>query len=318
MTSLHIMSWLYIVLGSCLLYLGGEILIRSALKLASLLRLSSLTIGLTVVALGTSAPELAATLVAAFKEMDTIAFSNIVGSNIANLSLVLGFSAIITPLKPTFHFLVKEIPFMIFIGLVLFFVAIDGHITRSESLVLLLLLVIFFLIFLKHNALFPISSELEKRSIRNWKKTIYYILAAGIGVLLLSLGADLLIKGAVNLARKFGISERIIGLTLVAGGTSLPELASSLVAAYRKAEQIILGNLIGSNIMNILVVLACTSLIKPLSFLKENVFFDLLTMIILSIFTWVLLLGNSKFGRIKGLILLTLYIIYIFFLYAKF
>ncbi len=311
------MSWLYIILGSCFLYIGGEFLVKSALKLALILRLSPLVIGLTVVALGTSAPELAATIIAAFKDMDTIAFNNIIGSNIANLSLVLGISAIATPLRPTFRFLLQEVPFMIFVGCVLFIMSFNGHINRIEAFILVSLLVVFLSIFLKKDT-FLVLSSLEEEPTKDFKKIIFYIFTIGIGIVLLSLGADILIKGAVNLARKFGISERIIGLTIVAGGTSLPELASSLVAAYRRSGQIILGNLIGSNIMNILVVLGCTSLIKPLSFSRKNIIFDLSIMIILFIVSWGLLFIGPKFRKIKGSILIGFYLLYIVFLYAKF
>ncbi len=310
------MAWLYILLGSLLLYLGGEILIRSASKLALALRWSSLLIGLTVVALGTSAPELAATLIAAFKGMEAVALGNIVGSNIANVSLVLGSAALIIPLKPTSRFVRQELPFMIFTGMILFPMLIDGDLSREEALLLLLFLFIFLFVLFKRDTLPSISPEFVPRG-KKKKGILVYILGIALGVGFLSFGADVLIDGAVILARKFGLSQRIIGLTLVALGTSLPELASTLVAAYRGAGQIILGNLIGSNIMNILVVLACTSLIRPLSFPREKVFLDWSLMMAFFLCCWGMLSFGQGMGKIKGLLALVFYLAYIFFLYYQ-
>ena len=310
------MAWLYILWGSFLLYLGGEILIKSASKLALALGWSSLLIGLTVVALGTSAPELAATLIAAFKGMEAVALGNIVGSNIANVSLVLGSAALIIPLKPTSRFVRQELPFMIFTGMILFLMLIDGHLGRAEALLLFLFLSIFLFVLFKRDILPSISPELLPQ-VRKGKKIFVHILGIVLGVVFLSFGADVLIDGAVILARRFGLSQRIIGLTLVALGTSLPELASTLVAAYRGAGQIILGNLIGSNIMNVLAVLACTSLIRPLSFPREKVFLDLSLMMAFFLCCWGMLSFGQGMGKIKGFLALVLYLTYIFFLYHR-
>ncbi len=310
------MAWLYILWGSFLLYLGGEILIKSASKLALALGWSSLLIGLTVVALGTSAPELAATLIATFKGMEAVALGNIVGSNIANVSLVLGSAALIIPLKPTSRFVRQELPFMILTGVILFLMLIDGHLGRAEALFLFLFLLIFLFVLFKRDTLPSISPEFAPQ-VRKGKRIFVHILGIVLGVVFLSFGADVLIDGAVILARRFGLSQRIIGLTLVALGTSLPELASTLVAAYRGAGQIILGNLIGSNIMNVLAVLACTSLIRPLSFPREKVFLDLSLMMAFFLCCWGMLSFGQGMGKIKGSLALVLYLTYIFFLYHR-
>ncbi len=311
-----VMAWLYVLWGSFLLYLGGEILIKSASNLALALRWSSLLIGLTVVALGTSAPELAATLIAAFKGMEAVALGNIVGSNIANVSLVLGAAALIIPLRPTSRFVRQELPFMILTGLILFLVLNDGRLGRAEALVLFLFLLIFLFVLFRRDHLPSISSELVPK-VKKSKRLFVHILGIALGVVFLSIGADVLIDGAVILAQRFGLSQRIIGLTVVALGTSLPELASTLVAAYRGAGQIILGNLIGSNVMNILAVLACTSLIRPLSFPQEKVFLDLSVMMAFFLSCWAMLSFGQGMGRIKGLLALVLYITYLFFLYHQ-
>lgn len=310
------MAWLYILWGSFLLYLGGEILIKSASKLALALGWSSLLIGLTVVALGTSAPELAATLIATFKGMEAVALGNIVGSNIANVSLVLGSAALIIPLKPTSRFVRQELPFMILTGVILFLMLIDGHLGRAEALFLFLFLLIFLFVLFKRDTLPSISPEFAPQ-VRKGKRIFVHILGIVLGVVFLSFGADVLIDGAVILARRFGLSQRIIGLTLVALGTSLPELASTLVAAYRGAGQIILGNLIGSNIMNVLAVLACTSLIRPLSFPREKVFLDLSLMMAFFLCCWGMLSFGQGMGKIKGFLALVLYLTYILFLYHR-
>ncbi len=293
-----------------MLYVGGEFLVRCATRLALLLGWSPLFLGLTVVALGTSAPELAATLVAALKGHGAVAFGNVLGSNIANISLVLGTAALITPLAPETPFLRQELPFMVFTSLLLLFLAQDGHLGRAEGLFFLLLLAgyLFFLFRRK-------SSVLEVAAPKQGRKGLWlYIFGVLVGIALLSLGADTLIDGAIRLARRLGLSDRVIGLTLVALGTSLPELASTVVAAFRKQTRLILGNLIGSNIMNVLVVLGISTLFSPLSFPGQRVLFDLLVMTLFSAFSWLMLLWGGM-GRIKGALLLAAYGAYLAFLY---
>ncbi len=303
---------LFLAVGILMLYAGGEVLIRSATRLALLLRLSPLFIGLTIVAIGTSAPELAATLVASFKGAGSVAFGNVIGSNIANLGLVLGLVAVVSPLKTTTRFVTQEVPFMVFTGGLLFLVARDGFLSRTEGLVFLLFLGVFLWVLMRRDGSVELEGEAPERPL--WR-LILYLVGTAFGVGLLSWGADVLIEGAVGIAHRFGISQRVIGLTLVAVGTSLPELVSTLIAAYRRAGDIILGNVIGSNIMNVLAILGVTSTIKPFSFEKQGVLLDLLAMMGFFFLSWLMLVHRRSLGRVKGLFLCALYFLYVGFLY---
>ncbi len=296
-----------------MLYGGGEVLIHAATRLALLLRVSPLVIGLTVVAFGTSAPELAATLAASFKGLGDVAFGNVIGSNIANLGLVLGLTALVRPLKTSFRFVTQEVPFMLFTGGLLFVLARDGALGRTEGLVFLFLLAVFLWFLFRREG--SVASPFPGEGPAPPKKILFYLAGVALGVGLLSFGANVLVEGAVGLARRFGVSERVIGLTLVALGTSLPELVSTLVAAYRRAGDIILGNIIGSNIMNVLAILGLTPLIRPFSFSKEEVVLDLGVMMAFSLVAWGMLAYQKGLGRLKGAVLLAGYLIYVYFLY---
>ncbi len=304
---------LFLLTGIILLYAGGEVLVYSATRVALLLRVSPLVIGLTLVAFGTSAPELAATLVASFKGFGDVAFGNVVGSNIANLGLVLGLAALVRPVRTTARFVAQEVPFMIFAGALLFGMARDGYLGRKEGLFFLFFLFLFLWFLLRRDASVAALDAGEKRAPR--RKIFLYTLGVFGGVALLSFGANVLVEGAVGIARHFGVSERVIGLTLVAVGTSLPELASTLVAAYRRAGDIILGNIIGSNIMNILAILGITPLIHPFSFSQQKIVLDLAVMMAFFLVTWAMLAHHRLLGRFKGALLLGAYILYIFYLY---
>ncbi len=305
-------DFFFLAVGIIMLYAGGEVLIRSATRLALLLRLSPLFIGLTIVALGTSAPELAATLVASFKGAGSVAFGNVIGSNIANLGLVLGLVALVSPLQTTTRFVTQEVPFMVFTGGLLFLVARDGFLSRLEGLVFLLFLGGFLAVLVRRDGSMHIEGDPSERPL---SRIIIYLLGTALGVGLLSWGADVLIDGAIGLAKRFGISQRVIGLTLVAVGTSLPELVSTLIAAYRRAGDIILGNVIGSNIMNVLAILGVTATIKPFSFEKQGVLFDLITMMGFFFLSWLMLVHRRSLGRVKGFLLCLLYFLYVGFLY---
>ncbi|OAG28033.1 calcium/sodium antiporter [Thermodesulfatator autotrophicus] len=299
--------------GIVLLYAGGEVMVQSATRLALLLGISPLVIGLTLVAFGTSAPELAATLAASFKGVGDVAFGNVIGSNIANIGLVLGLVALVSPLKTTFRFITQEMPFMLFVSSLLFLLGRDGYLGRLDGSIFLFLLVLFlFFLFKRDKTLSNLADNQKKEPL---SKIILYTAGVFVSIGLLSLGANVLVEGAVNIARHLGVPERVIGLTMVAVGTSLPELVSTLVAAYRRAGDIILGNIIGSNIMNILAILGLTPIIKPFSFSKEGVTVDLSIMIFFSLMAWAMLAHQKRVGRLKGTILLGCYIFYVFYLY---
>ncbi len=295
------------VAGVVLLYYGGEHLVTGASRLARWFGLSPLVIGLTVVAFGTSAPELAASLTAALTGAPEIALANVVGSNIANLGLVLGVAAMIYPMRAEGRFLKREVPFMIGVSLLLWLLVARDGLTRPAGALLLLILGLFLWFLFKHDTAPPV--DVEERD--NLPGPIWSGLQIALGVLLLAAGARVLVLGAVNLAEAFGISNRVIGLTLVALGTSLPELATVVVAAMKRQTDLILGNLIGSNIFNTLCIVGATLLVRPLEIEYATVRLDLWVMLALTIAILPMLYFKGQIGRKRGSVMLTAYLVYI-------
>lgn len=303
---------LLVLLGIGLLYGGGEALVRGAVAFARSVGMSPLVIGLTVVSFGTSCPELAATLTAAFKGAPAVAFGNVAGSNIANVGLILGLTALIWPLATQARILRREVPFMLFASGLLFPLAADSRIGRLEGLGLFVLLVVFlaYLIWGVRDAPPEVREEFE---------TEYEVVDRGpwvalgliiLGLVLLLLGAESLIRGGLAIARSFGISERIIGLSLVALGTSLPELAASIVAALKKEGDIVLGNIIGSNIFNVLGILGITAFVRPVEVDWLSSWPDLVVMLALSALVWPFLATRMRLERWEGFLLLSGYVVY--------
>ncbi len=291
----------FIVLGIALLYGGGELLVRFASSLALRFRLSPLVIGLTVVAFGTSAPELAASLTATLNGAEAIAVGNVVGSNIANVGLILGLAALLLPIAIQKSVFRREIPVMIGASLVPLLFFADGRLGRLEGAVLFALLLAYLVWLLR--------SPNEDEAPDDLNLYPLWLTVAGIvgGLVLLVLGAQVLVDGATSLALAFGVPERIIGLTLVAVGTSLPELASSLVAVLRRETDMVLGNIIGSNIFNILCILGITSLITPLALPFAALRLDLLIMVAFAVLTVVFLFTQRRLERWEGGVLVLAY-----------
>jgi len=303
---------LLIAAGIVLLYAGGEALVRGAVALASRLGLSELVIGLTVVSFGTSSPELAATLAASLDGASEVAFGNVVGSNIANVGLVLGLTAAIFPVSGTATLLRREIPAVLAAsGLLVWFVR-DSLIGRGEGLIMLALLVVALVyVFRADHG----ESDFGEETLSGPRESLpRAVLLVIVGIGLLVFGADLLVQGARSIAEQLGISDRVIGLTMVAFGTSLPELASSLVAAVKKQGDIVLGNVIGSNFFNILFILGMTTVVQPIA-IGPGTEPHLLVMIGLSLSLWPLLYLRSKIGRAEGSALVLLYLLYVLFLF---
>lgn len=261
------MSVLYLLLGFTLLVIGGEYLVRSSVALSFKLKLSKMVIGLTVVSFATSAPELLVSLQAAWDGYSDIALGNVIGSNIANIGLVLGVTAVIMPLAIDKDFYKFNWPVMMLLsGALYLFLVNDKLIQRWEGIVLLLSLCayLFFLIRrarlrAKNEAAEAVNGALAKSS---GVRIVIWLIIGGVA---LWGGSELLVKGAVDLATYFGISERVIAVTMVAIGTSVPELAASVIAALKQEKAISLGNLIGSNIFNIASVLGLTAMIQPIA-----------------------------------------------------
>lgn len=308
------MNLLYIVLGVTLLYLGGELLVRGASRLALALGLSPLVIGLTVVAFGTSTPELAASLSAAACGSADIAFGNVVGSNIANLAFILGLTALFYPLVTTARFIKREVVFMLLISAALLPLLVDRHLARLEGLVLAALLIIYIGYSLRNNETPEVEAEFTEAYGKGQAKIFWSLLSVAGGVALLVGGAQSLVSGAVAIATSLGVPERIIGLTLVAVGTSLPELASSLVAAFKRESDIVLGNLIGSNIFNILAILGVTALVQPIA-APHGLATDLLIMLGFSVLVIPFLWTGLRLSRVEGSVFLLLYVGYVGYLF---
>ena len=315
------MAAFLIVSGVVLLWLGGEALVRFATRLASLLGMSPLMVGLTVVAFATSAPELFASVVAGMRGSPDIAFGNVVGSNIANVGLILGLSGLMVTLHTEVRLVRRELPFMAVIAASFVVLVRDGVVDRVEGSVLLFALALY-LWALRRELTRPdvdralvdeVTEELEhlEGGGASLPKTLGGV---ALGVVLLVIGARLMVDGSIRIAGALGISERVIGLTIVSFGTSLPELASCIVAAARKAPDLILGNIVGSNIMNVLIVLAVTALIAPIPVDAHVVRVDLAIMIGLSALTIPLFATGLRLHRFEAALLLTVYAGYITYL----
>lgn len=309
-----LLATVFVLLGIVLLYFGGEALVGSSMRLAQHFGVTPLVIGLTVVAFATSSPELAATLTAALQDAPDIAIGNVIGSNIANLALILGASALIMPLGGKRRFVRREGAFMLVATILAYpMMVAGGDVNRYEGAALVALL----LFFLRNLARDPESRESFEETPEDswplWRSAV----GVALGVVLLVTGAQLLVTGASEVARALGVSERVIGLTIVAFGTSLPELAASIVAARRREGELVLGNLIGSNIFNLLCILGLTSLVVPLPVTRAILTVDYWTMAGVSLLTVAFLTGARSIGRWKGATLLAIYVAYTAWLFVS-
>jgi cation:H+ antiporter len=269
-----------------------------------------LLIGMTVVSLATSAPELIVSIKSAIKGSPDLAISNVLGSNIANLGLVLGITILFSPINISKSVYKKEWPIMMFSALYFLIVILDGVITKIEGGILVCFLIITIISLIKLRDKSEVEDELE-----NEDSIIKSIIILFFGGVFLFYGSEWFIDGAIQLANSFGISERIIGITVVSVGTSIPELVTSLVAVFNKEKSISLGNLLGSNIFNVFAVLGITSLVTPLSVLDQNIIdFDIYVMLFFAALILPLIFFPKKLilGRKEGLIILLFYSFYLY------
>lgn len=310
-----LLATLFLALGVALLYAGGELLVDNSVRLAKNFRVSNMVIGLTVVAFGTSCPELAASLTATLQGASDIAVGNVFGSNVANIGLILGISALILPFEVTVIFLRREVAFMIFATVLVYPLMSNGVLGRLEGVILVLLLVGYLVVLLKS----PDAQDEHLIDVENLEKEPRPIWLASLGVAvgigLLIAGAQSLVSGAVTIATALGVSERVIGLTMVAFGTSLPELAASVVAARKGEGDLILGNLVGSNIFNILSILGLTAVVVPIAVSADSLRLDFWMMLGISILLLVFLYSNKRLVRLEGVALLAIYVGYTAYLY---
>jgi len=311
-----IIDLIYLLLGIIGLYFGAEWLVGGSSKLALKVGVSPLVIGLTVVALGTSAPELAVCLRLNFEGRPDAAIGNIVGSNICNILLILGFSSLIRPLKVHRQIIKKELPILLIVSFALILMLINQEVAKWEGVVLCAGIVIYILSSFKgaNNNNESIGEDLSLADVsvedRRHSKTFLLVLLLLSGLILLVLGASFFEKGGIGLAKSFGVSEAVIGLTLLAFGTSLPELATSLVACIKNEGDIIAGNAIGSSIFNILAILGITAMFKPLVVIDINLI-DYSIMIGVVILCWLFVFKKMNLNTIKGGLFLCMYAGYI-------
>ena len=307
------MAYIAVAVGIFLLIKGGDWLMRAAVALSLRFSIPKIVIGMTVVSLATSAPELIVSIQSALSGHPDLALGNVVGSNIANLGFVLAIIVMISPIEVTPSFYKTDWPMMILASLLLYiFLVFDKKLVAFEGTVLFILLMCFMVYLIKFQERAILDETLEEDEILVISKTITYFLLGGFS---LWLGSETLIKGAVNLAENLGVSERIISVTIVSVGTSIPELSASIIAIINKEKAISMGNLIGSNIFNILAVMGITSMIHPVEIqdpgLLSNDIWWMLGISIL-ILPFLFYPKRDKLGLIHGLVLITLYIIFIF------
>jgi len=321
-----LLSVALIILGLLLLVGGGESLLRGAVGLAKLARLTPAVIGLTVVAAGTSVPELAVSAVAAFQDKVDITVGNVVGSNIFNIAFILGLAALVHPLAISGNTVRLEYPVLALVTLMC--VAVGSHevIYRIDGVLFLAIYIGFtaYLVMLVRSQISSgeakqFSAETEQLSGKAGQRPrlwVNVLLIAG-GILLLAAGAHLTVLGAVDIGRAFGLSERVIGLTIIAAGTGLPELVTSIVSSIRGRDDIAIANVIGSNIFNILGILGINSLIAPIPFSPEIANSDNWWMLGITLFLFPLMYSGRRINRVEGGLLMAAYLAYMFILLAR-
>lgn len=319
------MSWTYPLLffglGLVALSFGAEWLVRGASRIAVVLRVSPLVIGLTIVAYGTSTPEMMASVVAAVRGHADITLGNVLGSNIANIGLILGLVALIAPLRVSMRLMRRELPIMVGVTLLFYFLAWRLYFGRFTGVGFLLGLVVFTVLVLRWARREPETIQAEYESYdRAGRRSEHPVLRTSIllavgGMLVLFAGGDLVVRGAVPLARLMGISDIVIGASLVAVGTSLPELATALVAARRRQADIIIGNLVGSNLFNILGALGLSALIRPVQVAPSLLRFEFLALLLFTGAMAVVLYTGQRVSRAEGGVLLASYVVFMAWLF---
>lgn len=307
-----------LVIGFVFLVKGADAFVEGCSSVAKRFHVPTLIIGMTIVAMGTSLPETAVSITASISGNNALAVSNAVGSNIFNLMVVVGVCAVLTPVAVQVGILKRDFPLSIACAILLLILgAIDMTLGHVDGVVFIVLFA-FFILYMIRSARNAgngaegeeedeLLAEAEEMPVMSVPKSLIYIVAGGVAI---ALGSDWVVDGATTVASAMGISQTLIGLTVVAFGTSLPELATSIVAAKKKEVDMALGNVIGSNIFNILMVLGIASAISPVAFLTENVI-DIVILIIFSAIVWVLAWTKKELNRKEGILMLILYAAYV-------
>ena len=308
------MNILFIISGLILLVVGGNWLLKSSVGLSLRLNISKIIVGLTVVSFATSAPEMIVSIKAALNGFPDIALGNVIGSNVGNIGLVLGVVLLINSIKVDNSFYVTDWPTKMFASTLLFaFLIIDGGLTRIDGIIFIAVLIVFLIILIRNNKKVQVDLDVPVEENMSYLKIGLFLLIGGLS---LWVGSEFLVEGAVNLAEKMGVSKRVIAVTVVSIGTSIPELASSIIAAIKKENDISIGNIIGSNIFNILSVLGVTAIIKPIEkvdvrIISQDIYWMLAFAFIL--LPLVLLPKRGILNFRSGILLLVAYGVFLYF-----
>lgn len=309
MDSSIILQVILLIVGFVLLIKGSDLFVDGASSIASLLKIPTIIVGLTIVAFGTSAPEAAVSITSSLTGSNAMAVSNVIGSNLFNILMVIGIAALFGDLLMEKSVLNKDLPFLVIITLLLTaFVFIGGDISSIEGVILLVIL-IGYVVYLIKSAGKTDSLNLVEKPKLTLPKSIIFIIIGLVGIVL---GGDLVVNSASDIAIAIGMSETLVGLTIVAIGTSLPELVTSLTALKKGENQIVIGNVIGSNIFNILFVLGASSAISAIP-LNSSVITDLIIMIIVTVICYIFGRTNEKYEKKEGIILIIIFIAYMTF-----
>lgn len=305
-----------LIVGFFFMIWGASLLVDGAVSLAVRAGISNLVIGMTLVAFGTSAPELAASMNASISGFGDISCGNIIGSNIANLGLVMGISALLMPIDIKRSTILWEVPFVITLSVIFWLMEINLEFSRIDGVILVILFLVF-VVYCVLTAKTDVDLDLvEAEDIQKHRLTVKKaLLYSGAGIIFLAGGSDFLVKGATGFAVAVGISEAAVAVSIVALGTSLPELVTSAVAAAKKKGDISIGNILGSNIFNFLIVGGLTALVKPFHISERILNFDTPIMLFFTLLLFLVVTTGRKVSRIEGLMYTILYIAYIVLVY---
>ena len=298
-----------LIVGFILLIKGSDFFVDGSSNIASILKIPTLIVGLTIVAFGTSAPEAAVSITSSLSGNNALAVSNVIGSNLFNMMLIIGLCALLRELKIGRDVLNKDLPFLVVITAILFgFIIIEWSISRVEGIILFLL-IIGYVSYLVYSAKKTKEAQIVEKPKMGLLRSIIYIIGGMAGIII---GADFVVDSASYIAMAFGMSETLVGLTIVAIGTSLPELVTSLTALKKEENQLIIGNVIGSNIFNILFVLGASSIISPIT-INPNMLIDVALMLGVTILFFIFGKTQDKYDKKEGFILVALFIAYMAF-----
>ena len=307
-----------LVIGFVFLVKGADFFVEGSSSVAKRFNVPSLIIGLTIVAMGTSLPETAVSVTASLVDNNALAVSNAVGSNIFNLMVVIGFCAVMTPVAVDKQTLKRDFPFSVLCAVLLLalgFVGMElGHV---DGVILLVLFAVYIVVLvrvaLKHKNSGVAVEEEGEIKLLSMPRSLIYIVLGGASI---AVGGDMVVDSASRIAIDFGMSQTLVGLTIVSIGTSLPELVTSIVAARKNEVDMALGNAIGSNVFNFLMVLGIASAISPIAFITENII-DIIILIVFSIVVWIMAWTKTKLNKGEGLIMLALYIAYAVYIFVR-